>query len=184
MQADAQTHDFGDFRVDAVVSRFGVMFFDDPAAAFLNLAGSLRPGGRIVFACWRDLIENEWIMVPAVAALEHVPMPEFGEEGGPGAYSLADPDRVRAVLVGAGLVDVHLDPVVAPVVLGDDLDDALDFMTRGDLAEILLADADPDSAAAAWTSIRAALEPHAGAGPMQLDGAAWLVSARKPGRGA
>ena len=105
LQADAQTHDFGDSRVDAIVSRFGVMFFDDPAAAFLNLAGALRPGGRIVFACWRDLIENEWIMVPAVAALEHVPMPELGEEGGPGTYSLADPDRVRAVLVGAGLVE-------------------------------------------------------------------------------
>lgn len=106
-------------------------------------------------------------------------MPDPGEEGGPGAYSLADAEHVRALLGGAGLIDVRLEPVVAPVVLGDDVDDALDFMHRGDLASILFTDRDPEAVTAAWASIRLALEQHAGEGPVHLDGAAWLVSARR-----
>ena len=177
---DAQQHQFGDGQFDAIVSRFGVMFFDDATSAFSNLVAALRPGGRMVFACWRDLLENDWIMVPAVAALEHVPMPELGDEDGPGAYSLADPDRLLALLAGVGLVDIHLESVVAPVRLGETLDDAIDFMHRGDLAEILFAGQDRDSVSAAWAAIRSALEAHAGRGPVDLNGAIWLVTAGRP----
>jgi hypothetical protein len=59
------------------------MFFDDPHAAFANFARSLRSGGRVVFACWQELLANEWLMVPASAALSYVPMPDLGEPGGP-----------------------------------------------------------------------------------------------------
>ena len=176
--ADAQEHDLGDGTFDAVVSRFGVMFFEDPTRAFANLARALRPGGRMVFACWRDLLENDWIMVPAVAALEHVPMPELGDDDGPGAYSLADPDRVRDLLADAGLTDVELEPVTAPVHLGSNVDEAIDFMHRGDLAEILLSGHDPEMVSAAWASIRSALETRAGDGAVSLAGAVWLVTAR------
>ena len=133
----------------------------------------------MVFTCWRDLLENEWIMVPAGAALEHVPMPDLGEEGGPGAYSLADATQVRSLLESAGLADVRVEPVVAPIVLGDGVEDAIEFMHRGDLAAILFADRDSQAVTAARRSIRSVLEQRAGAGPVRLDGAAWLVSARR-----
>jgi SAM-dependent methyltransferase len=180
LRADAQVEAFAPETADVVVSRFGVMFFDDPVAAFDNVAGALRPGGRMAFSCWQDLLVNEWIMVPAAAALEHVPMPDLGEPGGPGPFSLADPDRVRGLLTSAGLTDVDLREEVRPMVLGTGLDDALEFLRATDIAEALFADADEDAAALAWGSIRRALEPHTGPDGVVLTGRAWIASARRP----
>ena len=101
-KGDAQIHPIAEQNFDAVVSRFGVMFFEDPVAAFSNLHRALKPGGRLAFTCWQDLFSNEWIMVPAGAALQHVPMPDFGEPGGPGPFSFADADRLRTVLTDRG----------------------------------------------------------------------------------
>ena len=101
---DAQTHDLGMRRFDSIVSRFGVMFFSDPAAAFANLAGALRPSGRLIFSCWQDLARNEWVTVPAAAALEHVPIPAgLTEVGAHGAFSLSDPQAITDLLDGAAL---------------------------------------------------------------------------------
>src|SRR3954470_23783743 len=63
-------------RPDLLVSRFGVMFFDDPVVAFTNLRGAIAPGGRMAFVCWQPLFVNEWMTVPALAVAEHVPLPE------------------------------------------------------------------------------------------------------------
>ena len=82
-KGDAQVYPLPPAGFDAVVSRFGVMFFDDPVAAFANLGRALRPGGRIAFTCWRDLLVNDWLMVPAGAALQYVPMPDLGQPGAP-----------------------------------------------------------------------------------------------------
>src|SRR5262249_37074112 len=67
VEADAQVHHFGGASLDAILSRFGVMFFDDPEAAFANLADALHPGGRLAFSCWQDLFHNEWMLVPGAA---------------------------------------------------------------------------------------------------------------------
>ena len=83
-QGDAQVYPLPTASFDAVVSRFGVMFFDDPVAAFTNLGRALRPGGRIAFTCWRELAVNDWLMVPAGAALQHVPMPDLASRAPPG----------------------------------------------------------------------------------------------------
>jgi ubiquinone/menaquinone biosynthesis C-methylase UbiE len=66
-QADAQTHPFTPAGFDVVISRFGVMFFDDPVAAFANLARATRPGGRLVVTCWQELVANEFVLVPSIA---------------------------------------------------------------------------------------------------------------------
>lgn len=178
-QGDAQVDHVPGAPFDAFVSRFGVMFFDDPQAAFANLARALRPGGRVVFACWRDLLLNDWIMVPAAAALEHVPMPDLGEAGGPGPFSLADREHLRALLEGAGLVDIRLDDIVVPVTMGSDVDDALSFMEQGEMAHILFEDAALDAVASAWQAIRATLAARATGDGVMLAGAAWLVTARR-----
>lgn len=167
---------------DALTSRFGVMFFPDPVAAFTSLAGAIRPGGRLAFACWRELLVNEWIMVPASAALAHLPFPDLGEPGGPGPFSLADADHVRAVLGAAGFVDIELAPLDAPVFMGTDVDDAVTFMQAGEMADTLFAGADPVAAERAWDSIRDTLTTLEGPDGISLTGAVWLVTARTADR--
>jgi SAM-dependent methyltransferase len=178
--ADAQTYELEEAGFDAMVSRFGVMFFDDPDAAFANLARSLRPGGRAVFTCWQDLLANEWLMVPASAALAHVPMPNLGEAGQPGPFSLAEPDRIRSILTAAGLAEVTVDDVRCPMRLGSTVVDTVSFMQRTDMAAALMADVTDEVAAAAWAAVREALEPYAGPDGVVLQGAAWLVTATRP----
>lgn len=180
VHGDAQVAELEPLSFDIIVSRFGVMFFDDPTAAFTNLAATLRPGGRLVFTCWRDLLANDWIMVPAVAALEHVPMPQLGEEGGPGPFSFADPDHVRTTLGTAGLVEIDLQELDLPVTLGETVDDAVDFMRHGDMADILFTGVDDQAVEQAWTAIRRVLNERATADVVDLNGSAWLARAHKP----
>jgi SAM-dependent methyltransferase len=156
------------------------MFFDDPQAAFTNLARALRPGGRLVFACWQDLVANEWLMVPAGAALAHVPMPDLGEPGRPGPFSLADPDRVRSILDAAGFTAVGVDECRCPMPMGATVEDTVAFMQGTDMAQTLMADASEEVAAAAWEAVRAALAPYAGPEGVVLSGAAWIVTATRP----
>lgn len=179
VKGDAQVEPLTPGSFDLVVSRFGVMFFDDPLEAFTNLARALRAGGRAAFSCWRDLLSNDWIMVPVGAALEHVPMPELGEPGQPGPFSLADPERLRSILGGAGFADIELDEVTVPMVIGTDLDDALSFLQATDLSAALFEGADPSAVARAWDAIRAALEPYATPDGVVLSGRAWIVTARR-----
>ena len=108
--ADVQEHDLGEAAFDAAFSRFGVMFYADPVAAFSNIRRSIRPGGRLSFVCWQTVFDNEWMLVPGMAAMSVVgelPVPGPDE---PGPFSLADPDKVRAVLGGAGFSEVELEP--------------------------------------------------------------------------
>src|SRR5688500_18805533 len=86
-QGDAQVAPLAGAAGAAAASRCGVMFFDDPVAAFANIGRALRPGGRLVFACWQEVLRNEWIVVPSGAALAFVPMPDLGEPGGPGPFA-------------------------------------------------------------------------------------------------
>lgn len=179
-RGDAQVHVLPEARFDAAVSRFGVMFFDDPQRAFANLARSLRSGGRLVIACWQDLAANEWLMVPVAAALAHVPMPDLDELAGPGPFSLADPDHVRTILGGAGLTDGGVEDFRCPMWLGATVDDTVEFMQGTDMAASLLAHVDDVAAAAAWQAVRGAMAPHAGPDGVVLGGAAWIVTATKP----
>ena len=174
---DAQTYEPKEAPFDALVSRFGVMFFDDPDAAFANLARSLRRGGRTVFTCWQSVLANEWLMVPVGAALAHVPVPELGEAGQPGPFSLAEPDRIRSILEGAGFADVNVEDLRCPMRMGSTVEDTVSFMQRTDMAEALMADVSDDAAAAAWEAVREALGPYAGPNGVVLQGAAWLVTA-------
>lgn len=181
LQADAQVHPFGAGAFDVVTSRFGIMFFDDPAAAFANLAGALAPGGRLVVTCWRDLAVNEWIAGPAGAALAHVLAPPAADPGRPGPFALADPHRVRSLVSGAGLDGVAVDELDAPMRMGDSVDDVVRFFRRSELATGVIGRAGPEAQEAAWAAVRELLSARTDAGgAVVLGGAAWLVSARRP----
>jgi len=172
-------HPFGGGSLDAILSRFGVMFFDDPEGAFANLAGALHPGGRLAFACWQDLFHNEWMLVPGAAAAPHVGLPDM-EPGAPGPFALADADRITRLLTSARFHDVTLEPIARPMRAGSDVDDTVAFFESTDIARRLMADAPPGKITAALDAVRTALLPYASDDGVVLNGTAWLVTARKP----
>jgi SAM-dependent methyltransferase len=177
-QADAQVHPFVPHSIDVVISRFGVMFFDDPAAAFANIRRAVTAGGRLAFVCWQSLPANDWMTIPASALAEHVGFPDTGGPDAPGPFSLAEPDRVRAVLAAGGFVDVTLDEVAHPMWLGRDVDDALGYMRNQSLARLMLDGKPPELVDRAVAALRTTLEGIATPHGLELPGRAWLVSAR------
>jgi SAM-dependent methyltransferase len=185
-RADAAIFPF-DGSASLVFSRFGVMFFDDPPAAFVNIRRALAPGGRLAFACWRPLAENTWMNVafqavrPLIPATIQTPAPDA-----PGPLAFADPVRVRSILESAGFSDVSLIPIDHPMPLGGNrgLDAAAaDALTIGPVVR-LLNEASEELRAKALAAARAALEPYAKGDLMELAGAVWIVSARSIGQGA
>jgi SAM-dependent methyltransferase len=179
-QADVQVHAFDDATFDAVISRFGIMFFADPVAAFANLHRATRPGGRIAFVCWQPLTANEWLLVPGAALAEHVPLPDFGPPGAPGMFALADPEQPQRILAEAGWHNIAVASRHAPILVGGagTLDDTIDFLRTGSMGRTMLAGADPDTAARATASVREALAPYADHEGVRLDAAVWLVTAQ------
>ncbi|MDE2199317.1 MAG: class I SAM-dependent methyltransferase [Rhodospirillales bacterium] len=175
--ADAATHPFAPASFDLVFSRFGVMFFPDPVAAFANLRRAIRPGGRLTFASWRAFDENLWMKVPLAVATTLVPPPPPPGPDEPGPLAFADPARVTRILVAAGFEAPVFTRFDLPMRLGDNLDDASDqAMTIGPASRALL-DQPDDVRQAVRTAIRAALAPYAGADGVDLQGAVWLVRA-------
>jgi Methyltransferase domain len=165
---------------DVAISRFGVMFFSDPTAAFANIARGLRPGGRLVFVCWQSLVDNEWVTVPAGAAAQHIPLSSLNEPGSPGPFSLSDRHHLAAVLDAAGLVDVAIEPVAELLWLGCDVADTVEFFTASGIGQTLLRDADPATSTRVMAAVQVALEAHLTSDVVRLESWAWLVTARNP----
>ena len=179
--ADAQSEALGsDF--DAAYSRFGVMFFSDPVAAFANIGRSLRPDGRLACAVWAPLAENPWMFVPTMtaAAVLNAELTIPGPDE-PGPFSLAEPDRVTAILTDAGFTDVGITPVPgARVITTATADDDVRMLFEvGPLAEAYEA-ADESTRQAAVDAVIAAAEPYRGEGGWRLPGLALSVTARRP----
>jgi SAM-dependent methyltransferase len=181
-QGDAQVQAFEPASFDTVISRFGVMFFADPVAAFANIRSAIRPGGRLVFVCWQPLAANQWILVPGAALAEHLPPPPPAPADGPGMFAFADPDRLRPILAAAGWRDVEIASEHASILVGGggSVDDAVEFLRTATQGRTMLAGADTATADRALASVRAALTPHADADGVHLDAAIWLVQAVAP----
>ncbi len=179
-RADMATHAFAPGDFDLAFSRFGVMFFDDPPAAFANLRRALKPSGRLVFACFRAPAENLWVTVP-FAATKHLlpPTPPPGPEE-PGQFAFADPDRVRRILTAAGFHDIELarhDPAMRMAGPGGAAEAAAFSIQLGPAARALIG-----APEALRTAVREALEAeyrrHDGPDGIILSGAIWIVSAK------
>ena len=180
--ADASAHAFDPAAADLLFSRFGVMFFGRPEAAFANLRRGLKPGGRVALLVWRPVKENGWMFVPFMAATPHLPPMPRPNPGDPGPFSLADPDRARRVLGEAGFADASLDAVDETMSLSDGpLEDAV--RTAIDIGPLArpLRQADAATRAKVADAIRAALAKHHTAQGVRLPAACWLVTARNPG---
>jgi SAM-dependent methyltransferase len=176
VQADAQIHPFEPGAYDVAISRTAAMFFGDHAAAFANLRRALRPGGRLVLVTWQPLSGNAWLreISGALAAGRDLPAPP--PDAGP--FSLSDPDRVRALLTGAGFVDVQLDGTSAGMWFGTDADDAHRFVLG--LMGWMLEGLDDAGRARATGSLRDTMAAHETTEGVLFDSAAWTVRAVRP----
>jgi SAM-dependent methyltransferase len=137
VEADAARHVFSP-RHDLVLSRFGVMFFQDLRGAFENIRRALAPAGRVRFVCWRSVAENEWARVPVEAIrslLKPMPAPD---PRAPGPFVFADPDYLRSVLAGAGFRDVTIEKLDTFMDMGTSAEDAtLEALHFGPLSRAL-----------------------------------------------
>jgi SAM-dependent methyltransferase len=178
--ADATVHLFEPATSDLIASRFGVMFFAEPALSFANLCKALRPGGRLTFACWREPRLNPWLMTPLQAAYQHVPkLPQLGPED-PGPFSFASEARVHRILGEAGFSGIAMEvcDLTLDVAIGRGLDAAVESALQIGPASRALEGQPADVIAAAARSIREALAPFARGQAVALPASIWIVTAR------
>ncbi|MFE7463594.1 class I SAM-dependent methyltransferase [Streptomyces sp. NPDC057499] len=179
-RADIQVHPFGAGSFDVAVSRFGVMFFADPVAAFANAGRALRPGGRLAFVCSADPGRTEWL--GAIRGLDGIlPVGDLGAPGAPGMFSLAEPSAVREVLSGAGYEAVGTERVEAYGTWGRDAAEAAAFLLGSGPGRHLLGRVGTDDRERARARLVGLLRPYERDGALRLRTAALLVTARRPG---
>jgi SAM-dependent methyltransferase len=175
-QADAQVHPFAPDAHDLVLSRFGVMFFADPVAAFTNLLRTTKPGGRLVAVVWQPVARNQWVTLPSTALAIGRSLPPIPDDV-PGAFGLADPDRVRTILTAAGFTDVSLEDLAAPFWLGPDVEAAVGLAREIGVLRGAFEGLDADDTARALDALRDALASHHSANGVTLDSRAWVIRA-------
>jgi ubiquinone/menaquinone biosynthesis C-methylase UbiE len=178
--ADATVYPFEPASFDLLASRFGVMFFAQPALSFANLRRALRPSGRLAFACWQEPRDNPFFMAPLEAVYKHVPkLPQLGPED-PGPFSFASEARVNRILNEAGFAGVAMEPydLSLDIAVGRGIDAAVEASLEIGPAARALQEQPPDVRAAATNSIREALAPFVRGQTVPLGASIWIVTAR------
>jgi SAM-dependent methyltransferase len=179
LYGDVQSYPFQTGSFDAAFSRFGVMFFVDPVAAFSNIRRALRPGGRLGFICWRGLNENELDELPLRAASSCLPASLVADSASSGWFSFSDQESIREILVRARFADVKIVPHDEQVGCGS-FQAAVDVCSRvGALGKILRDH--PELRSKAVPALELALRPLDGPNGPTLRAATWVVTARAPG---
>ena len=180
IEADAQVHPFEPGTFDAVISRFGTMFFGDPAAAFANLRRALRPGGRLAVVAWQGPFESEWTTVAVEVAIAHFGRPpDLGAPGGPGPFAFADGDRFRRVVTEGGFQDVALAAIAKSMLMGSDVEDVVGMVAATPQSQGLFAGQPEAKVKAAIAGLRDAFAPYARPEGVVMNGTAWLLTARR-----
>ncbi|MBB5510780.1 class I SAM-dependent methyltransferase [Paraburkholderia atlantica] len=183
---DASSAELPEGAFDILFSRFGVMFFDDPTAAFAHMRRALRPGGRVAFVCWRGAAENDWVRLPMGALTGILPPSALPDPEAPGPFSFGDRGRVARILTAAGFTDIVITPFDASVPFGEGetrdaaIDDAVKMTLEVGPLSRALADQPDDIHARASAAVRATFASLPGEGSLMIDGAAWIVMARNP----
>ena len=173
---------------DAVVSRFGVMFFDDPVAAFANIGAATRPGGRLAFVCWQPPARNPYFsmvakfLVPLLAAPPVSLPPEA-----PGPFAFQDPDRTRGLVADGGWIDVEIAPFEPMLRFGTGagtdrgVETIIELAMASEVGRKAADQATPTALAEALDRARAELSGHVDAdGALRIPAATWIVTARRP----
>ena len=177
-QRDAQTEEL---QADATLamSRFGVMFFEDPVAAFTNIRRQMADDGRLCFACWKTPRENAWVSLPMSIVRQHIQDDTPPDPLAPGPFAFADDARVRSLLEEAGWTDVDLAPAEFDMAWGESPEAAAHgLIERGPLRRIFVGDPfiSEETKQAIIKGIQDALPPSDGG--IFLKGAIWIVTAK------
>ncbi len=177
--ADAARWTPGIRPLDAVVSRHGVMFFADPARAFTHFQSLTRPGGSLVFSCFRRREENHWATCVGPVMADFAP--DHGLPPAAGPFAFADPDRVGGILTEAGFTALAFEPLDFDFIAGEGADpvaDALSYFARIGPLAAAMRELSPDRRDAAMANLENIVAARAQPGRVSFPGAAWIVCAR------
>ena len=180
LSVDAQVHRFEAGSFDLITSRFGVMFFADPVAAFRNLLPAARPGGRLCFACWGPLEENRHWLIPYEVALRHLGPPAPTPPHAPGPLAFSEPGYVRSILEKAGFADIEINRE-APFIIGSTPEEEAEHACIMGPPARLIDEKKPDEAIRATIrrEMTEAFAAYAGGKEMRLPSTVFLVTARR-----
>jgi SAM-dependent methyltransferase len=176
--ADAQTYAFEPETVDAIISRFGVMFFDDPVRAFANLRRAGRRGAELRFVAWRSAAENLFMTTAERVAAPLLPDLPPRRSGGPGQFAFADDRRVRAILEASGWTEIEVGPLDLTCVLPEK--ELSRYLTRLGPVGLMLQDADERTRAQVIDAVRPAFDRYVQGTDVRFTAACWMVGARVP----
>ncbi|UXY14078.1 class I SAM-dependent methyltransferase [Chitiniphilus purpureus] len=179
VQADAQTYPFAPAGFDAVVSRFGVMFFSDPVRAFTNLRYAVRPAGALRCLAWRSAGDNPFMVEAERAAAHLLAGLAQARPDGPGQFAFAERRHVEDLLAASGWTRVAVQPVDAVCAFPET---ALPrYLTRLGPVGRLLADKDEAARQQIVAALRPAFDRYLHDGEVRFSAACWLIEARAPG---
>jgi SAM-dependent methyltransferase len=177
--ADAQTHAFQPAAFDCLVSRFGVMFFDQPVQAFANLRRAARTNASVHFVAWRSEAHNPFMTTAERAVAPLLPALPARRSDGPGQFAFADRDRVRSILNDSGWIDIHIQPIDVACTMGKGELDR--YVTRLGPVGRALREVDPPTHARVVATLREAFTPYVRGDVARFTAACWMIGARAPG---
>lgn len=178
IRADAQIHEFEPASFDMIMSRFGVMFFDDSVRAFANLRRAARDSAGLRFIAWRNAGENPFMTTAERAAAPLLPNLPARQPDAPGQFAFADEHRVCRILEESGWLDIHIRPIDVACTLPEK--DLVYYLTRLGPVGMMLQEADDQTRTRVVETVRAAFGPFVHGAEVRFTAACWIVSARAP----
>jgi len=173
--ADAQTHAFIPAGFDMIVSRFGVMFFDDPVRAFANLRRAASDDAALRCIAWRSAADNPFMTTAERAAAPLLPNLPVRKPGAPGQFAFADPQRVRCILEDAGWTQIDIKPLDVACTFPEK--DLVPYLSRLGPVGVVLQGADARLRARVVDAVRSAFEPYVFGAEVRFTAACWMVTA-------
>ena len=172
---------------DFVFARFGTMFFTNPVAAMRNMRLALKPGGTMVHIVWRDRVDNPWLSTAKEVVLKFLPPPgEDAQTCGPGPFSMANEEMVRGMMKAAGYEEIEFRRVDAQVLVGNDVQDAIDFqLALGPAGEVFreAGEEGENKRAEIESALSEAINAQRqSAEGIVMDSSSWVISAINPVR--
>ena len=179
-EGDAEVQQFVPKYFDAVFSRFGVMFFDDPVAALGNIRTAIKPGGRLAYVCWASRKDNPWIGIPTGVARQFLDIPPAPPDDAPGQFAMEREARIFDVLGRAGWSEVSVEKFEMEHNMGKNVSDAAGFICQmGPMSEPF-GNASPALRSKCITAVEQALEPFKTSRGIDMKFSTWIVSAKNP----
>ncbi|MGI5192354.1 class I SAM-dependent methyltransferase [Streptomyces sp. CA-288835] len=176
IHADAEDHAFGSAVFDAVISRFGVMFFNDSVRAFSNLRSAAKDEAELRFITWRGPAENPFMTTAERAAAPFLPNLPARKPDEPGQFAFADPDRIHRILTESGWTGIDIQPIDVACTLPEK--ELVGYFTRFGPVGVALREVDEQTRAQVVETVRVAFETYVQGSDVRFTAACWMVGAR------